>query len=207
MSAQATRTLPGRPPTKIVPKPCARSGCTNMIPIGPWDRPGRYAAKKFCSHSCSSRAQANIPNWPPTKEVLEELVGQGLTDTEIGKRLGVKKSAICHKRHEFGLEPGGWKKAPKRPLPQTSGAQTVEEYLAKGGVVTKCPTAFLLPSQHADPDPEDAAAHAARGSDPIGGAWSQRKTLDQARRIGQLRSKRGLYAAKAWETRRKRANG
>lgn len=47
--------------------------------------------------------------------------------------------------------------------------ELIREFIAKRGV-TRCPTAFAEESS-ATPHPADAAAHAARGLDPVGDAW------------------------------------
>lgn len=80
--------------------------------------------------------------------------------------------------------------------------QKIAAYL-KRHKPTRCPTAFLAPSQHAEPTARDAAAHTARGLDPVNGPWHQQSK--RARR--QTNRKRALGAAKASQTRRRNRNG
>lgn len=78
--------------------------------------------------------------------------------------------------------------------------QKIAAYL-KRHKPTKCPTAFLAPSQHAEPTARDAAAHAARGLDPSGSPW-----IEQAKRARQQGKRQRLMGAvKSWETRRRNA--
>ncbi len=49
----------------------------------------------------------------------------------------------------------------------------VEEFIAEHGV-TRCPTAYLNPST-AKISAEDAAAHEARGIDPVGDMWRKKR--------------------------------
>ncbi len=59
----------------------------------------------------------------------------------------------------------------------TADDPDIAAFLARGGRITRCPPAYAAPSLHAAaPLPDTAAAHAARGPDPVApGTWKRRR--------------------------------
>jgi hypothetical protein len=123
--------------------------------------------------------------WQAKSNVAKAHAAAGKTRTQIAEIMGV------HYKTVLGLlGPGGAKRAYTPPKPKTYAAphptapkttrrtfraQTVEEFLAQGGQITRCPTVALLPTSAAIPAADCAAVAAYHAARTLTGSWKEQR--------------------------------
>lgn len=82
----------------------------NSLFRGQYARAGRYNFCSLCYPARSTEMECSLANgrsWGPDDMAeLRRLVGSGMTDAQIGERMGRGRSFISRKRRDHQIEPG-----------------------------------------------------------------------------------------------------
>jgi len=159
--------MPGRAQQPTETRYCTRDGCGKPIERHRKEGIKTYSRRLFCSSRCASLVQHYQNGMAViTPEELRRRVLLGQSDVEIAKAVGVVADTIGKWRRKHGIPPAmrkprdrganrgmrgqafktAWSKVAEahwrnRRFEQFGDVpkETVEDYLARGGKVTKCP--------------------------------------------------------------------
>jgi hypothetical protein len=133
----------------ILPKPC--ECCGGPIPIKSWMKPCRYHEVRFCSRSCSNRVVKRLK--PRAERIAYVQMRQPINPHRCWRdgcpnyvpvREGDKPSQYADRRYcSPECQKGAAKLVARKPRGRSNKrilvCETIDEFIARGGVIAKCP--------------------------------------------------------------------